>query len=247
MSFIDLFSERPALYASAQPRYPDSLFRLIAEQAPARQTVWDCGTGNGQAAVSLAGHFAKVEASDASAAQIEHALPHARVRYSVQAAEQTGYPEAAFDAVCVAQALHWFDFPRFFAEVGRVLRPGGLFIAWGYNWSTVTPEFDAVLDDTVKQAIREDWAPQNRLLWNGYREVPMPFTPLALPAQRIELHWTLWQVLAYVHTWSATQRCIAREGDGFLRRAEPALRAAWGDPDAARELSMPLELLAGRR
>lgn len=247
MSFPDLFSANAELYASARPRYPDSLFAAIAERAPALDAVWDCGTGNGQAAVALSAHFRRVEASDASAAQIAQAQAHPRVRYSVQTAEQTGYPDAAFDAVCVAQALHWFEFPRFFAEVTRVLRPGGLFVAWGYNWSTVTPAFDAALDRHIKSVIREDWAPQNRLLWNGYRDVSMPFAPQPFPPQTIELHWNLRQVLAYVQTWSAVQRAVARQGAAFLHAAEPELRAAWGDPAQIRVVKMPLELLAGRR
>ncbi len=40
-------------------------------------------------------------------------------------AEQLPFSEAAFDAVTVAQAFHWFDAPVALSELARVLRPGG--------------------------------------------------------------------------------------------------------------------------
>jgi hypothetical protein len=55
-----------------------------------------------------------------------HAIAAPSVHYSVQPAEATTFASASFDAVCVAQALHWFDIERFYAEVRRVLRPGGI-------------------------------------------------------------------------------------------------------------------------
>jgi len=121
MEFIDHFSENADLYAHARPTYPDALFAFIAGEAPARERAWDCATGNGQAALGLSHHFAHVEATDASAEQVGKALVAPGVRYSVQLAEKTDFADASFDAVCVAQALHWFDPERFYAEARRVI------------------------------------------------------------------------------------------------------------------------------
>jgi hypothetical protein len=44
-------------------------------------------------------------------------MPYERVHYSVQPAEAVDLPSSALDLVTVVQALHWFDLPRFFAEV----------------------------------------------------------------------------------------------------------------------------------
>lgn len=74
MSFLDLFSDKADLYASARPVYPDELFEFVASVAPSTEQAWDCGTGNGQAAVSLARHFKAVAATDPSAQQIANTI-----------------------------------------------------------------------------------------------------------------------------------------------------------------------------
>ena len=72
-------------------------------------------------------------ATDASEEQIRHAQAHPRVEYRVAIAHASGLPPHSADLVTVAQALHWFDLPPFYAEVRRVLRPGGIVAAWCYG------------------------------------------------------------------------------------------------------------------
>jgi len=225
--------------------YPEDLFQFVASIAPGTQQVWDCGTGNGQA-VALAQHFNIVCASDPSAEQIAHAIPCEGVSYSVQPAESTNYRECSFDAVCVSQALHWFDFPVFFQETKRVLKTRGILGAWGYDWFRVTRAFDATFDKVIMQVIENDWAPQNAILWNGYKDVQIPFTPIKTPKFQIQVSWNLYQLLAYVHTWSSVRRCMARIGRSFFTHAEVALGLHWGSPESVREFIMPLYFLACR-
>ena len=246
MAFLDLFSEKADLYASARPKYPADLFSFVASIAPTRGRAWDCGAGNGQAAIGLAKYFTSVEATDASAQQIESAIACDGVHYSVQPAEETTFPAASFDAVCVAQALHWFDFNRFYPEVWRVLKPEGVFVAWSYDWFSVSKEFDTKFEQLILEVIRPYWAPQNALAWNGYRDVPFPFVRLDAPKITMELTWIFPQLLAYVGTWSATRRCQAERGSGFIEDAEEKLAVLWGKPSEARRITVRLHLLAGR-
>lgn len=245
MSFTDLFSENADLYASARPHYPHELFTFIATHAPSLERVWDCGTGNGQAAVSLATHFSEVYATDPSQDQINHATAASNVCYSVQRAEQTTFPAKHFDAICVAQALHWFDFDSFFSEVKRLAKPGAIFAAWGYSWPGVTPSFDDTFKSVICDLIEPYWAPQNRILWNGYSDVPFPFDRLDTPEYQISVSWTFHQFLSYIATWSATRKCAAETGDELMNNADSVLRPLWGHPDVARDVCMPLFLLAG--
>ena len=246
MSFIDLFSDRADLYAAARPTYPDALFDFVAAIAPGRRAAWDCGCGNGQAALGLARQFERVEASDASAAQIEHAVALPGVRFSVQPAEATNFADASFDAVCVAQALHWFDLDRFYAEVRRVLQPRGVLVAWAYDWLEVEPDFDAAFKQSLLDVIAPHWAPQNALVWNGYRELHFPFEPIASPPLRMALHWSFEQTMAYALSWSATRRCVAAQGDAFFEQAVHRLGPLWGEPGQQRPVHMRLHVRAGR-
>ena len=71
MPFRDYFSSHSKEYAWHRPSYPESMFDYLASLAPGRELAWDCGTGNGQAALALTNNFQQVVATDASAAQVE--------------------------------------------------------------------------------------------------------------------------------------------------------------------------------
>ncbi|MGZ5072296.1 MAG: methyltransferase domain-containing protein [Usitatibacter sp.] len=246
MAFVDHFSAQPDLYARARPTYPEALFAFIAAESPARGSAWDCATGSGQAAIGLARHFDFVEATDASPEQIAHAIAAPRVRYSVQPAESTTFGDRTFDAVCVASALHWFDIERFYAEVKRVLKPGGVLAAWGYTRHHVTPEFDAAFATVFLEPIKPYWPEQSSKLRSGYRDEAFPFTPIEAPRFTIEARWSLEELVAYAGTWSATQRYLGEAGDPeFLRKAAQALAPAWGQAER-RVVTLPLHLRCGR-
>jgi len=219
MTFPDHFSDKARQYASARPLYPRELYEFVASVAPGRERVWDCGTGNGQAAEGLASFFKTVSATDPSAEQISNAPACSGVEYTVQPAEKTTFPAATFDALCVAQALHWFDYERFYPEAFRVLKPNGVIVAWGYDWFKISPEFDEMFMKSILSVIRPYWAPQNSLLWDGYRNIPFPFFRIETPKFEIEVLWDYHQLLSYVQTWSATKRCISKQGDIFFEQA----------------------------
>jgi ubiquinone/menaquinone biosynthesis C-methylase UbiE len=107
MAFKDHFSRQAADYAKFRPRYPREMFEYLGTVAPSRKLVWDCGTGNGQAAIQLAEVFDRVIATDASEKQIANAQPHERVEYRVAPAEDSGIQFGVLDLIMVALALHW--------------------------------------------------------------------------------------------------------------------------------------------
>ena len=242
------FAEKSESYVRARPRYPAGLFRWIYGQCQEHGSAWDCATGNGQAAFSLATYFVRVDATDHSAEQIAHALPHPRVRYSVASAEASGLPDAEYDLVTVAQALHWFHFERFWREVRRVTRPNAFFCAWGYDWPETTPAVDQTLIAPFRALLEPYWASNNRIVWNGYRteEVGFPFARVSAPCFAIEAGWTLDQLVDYLMTRSAFKRsggdARARQAiDELLRRARSFIPA-----DEVIQIRMPLKVLAGR-
>jgi SAM-dependent methyltransferase len=246
MNFKDHFSGHADLYAEARPHYPDALFGWIAEQAPARTCVWDAGCGNGQASVALAGYFARVIATDPSAQQITNAKPGAHIDYRCESAERTSISGHSVDAITVAQALHWFDLPRFAAEVQRVARPGALFAAWCYANCSVTAEVDRVIAHLYGDVLDDYWPPERRLVEEGYASLALPFTPVAVPAFEMRVTWTAAKLLAYLASWSAAQRHLKTTGIDAVADIADALVTAWGDPATPRTVRWILAMRAGR-
>jgi SAM-dependent methyltransferase len=244
--FIDKFSERSALYSRARPAYPPELMATLAELAPSRRLAWDSGTGNGQAALGLARHFDSVFATDPSPQQIDNAVPHDRISYAVEAAEEVSLADASVDLVLAAQAMHWYDLDRFYRQVERVLRPSGIFAAIGYAWFYVDAAVDAAIERALLGPMRPYWAANNALLWDGYRTIPFPGEEIRVAQPAIHLDWSLEELMAYVLTWSATRTLEANEGKEPLRRARASLAAAWGDPAAKRHLVMPMQVRVAR-
>lgn len=245
MTFRDHFSDASADYARYRPRYPGALIAWLAAAAPGRAHAVDVATGNGQAATALAGHFDRVSAFDASAAQIAGAEPAAGVRYAVAPAEALPLPDASADCLTVAQALHWFDLPRFYAEARRVLRPGGLLAVWTYNRLTLDPAVDAVIEHLYSGLLGPDWPAERQLVESGYRELPFPCQEVPVPAMAMTADWTVNDLLGYLGTWSATRRYRTRTGQDPLALVDAELRTAFGQ--GRRTVHWPLAVRAGRR
>ena len=247
MSFSDHFSAVASNYAEYRPRYPDSLFDWLAGLPAHRETAWDCATGSGQAAVALASRFERVIATDASAGQIAAATPHPRVEYRVAPAEASSLDPASVDLVTVAQALHWFDRPAFYAEARRVLRPDGVVAAWTYGHPSIDePRADAALQRFYSETVGPYWPTERALVDAGYRTIDFPFNEVAPPFFEMETRWTLDFLVGYVATWSAVTRFRAATGEDPLPAFAEALEPAWGDPQLVRRITWPLALKVGR-
>lgn len=245
MTFADHFSVQAADYAKYRPGYPRELFEWLRTSTPRHTLAWDVGTGNGQAALQLADFFDRVTATDPSAAQLKHAVAHERVTYRVQAAEDCDLPDASVDLVTAAQALHWFDFERFYRQVRRVLRPSGVIAAWTYDLNEVDAGVDAIVRKYYTDIVGPYWPAERRYVETGYRALPFPFVEIPVPAMRMETSCTFADYLRYLGTWSATQRYReVRQQDPVALIAEE-LRCAWGG-SAKRVICWPLRVRAGR-
>ena len=249
-SFKDHFSVVAANYAQYRPRYPRELFDYLRSIAPRASRVWDCACGSGQATLELAERFEAVAATDASAEQIAEAPPHPRVTWRVAPAEASGLPDHSIDLVTVAQALHWFDLDRFYAEARRVLAADGLIAVWSYGCSAFQQLGDDAIDQLTKDfyhhVVGPYWPPERRLVEESYRTIPFPFVELPAPAFAMHAHWSLAHLLGYFRSWSATTRYLAARGQDPVEALEQKLRPPWGDPARVREITWPLVVRLGR-
>lgn len=240
------FGGRAAEYAAFRPDYPAALFEFIARLAPRRRVAWDCATGSGQAAVGLAAYFDRVIATDASAAQLAHARPHPRIEYRVAWAEASGLADASVDVVTVAQALHWLDLDRFYAEARRVLAPGGALVVWTYRDPGLDdPALDAVLQRFSRDTLEPYWHGGRQHVRECYRGLPFPFTEVPGLTLTLERAWTRAELLGYVRTWSAVGRYIAALGADPVPALEAELAERWGDGEARHRVRWPLSVRAG--
>jgi SAM-dependent methyltransferase len=246
VSFADHFSGVSSAYAAFRPRYPAAVFDFLAQAAPARNAAWDCGTGSGQAAGGLAQYFSHVTATDASAAQIAHATPRANVTYRVAPAEASGLPNRSADLVTAAQAVHWFDRPRFWAEVRRVLRPRGVIAVWTYVLLEIAPEIDEIVRRFYGETVGPFWPAERRLTEERYRTIDFPFAEFPVPNFEIAERVTLEDTAGYIRTWSATRGFVERHGRDPVDDLVTELTPVWGDPGTTRLVRWPIAMRAGR-
>ncbi|MCP4139858.1 MAG: class I SAM-dependent methyltransferase [Chloroflexi bacterium] len=246
MKHHKLFNDKSDLYAKVRPRYPKDLFAFLASLCNEQKNAWDVACGNGQAALDLAKDFAEIHATDVSEQQISNAIPNPRVRYSVQAAEKTNFAENQFDLVAVAQALHWFDYDLFWPEIKRVLKPNGIFAAWGYSWF-LAEDINNALQKEFFPAIKPYWAKQNQILWNKYRDIPFPFEKIDAPEFEMKMDWNLDQLFSCLQTWSSVRQYLQKDGDEeLLMRSYERLQSVWGDAKEKKSIQMDFVVLVGR-
>jgi SAM-dependent methyltransferase len=211
-----------------------------------RRVVWDCGTGNGQAARDLARLFDRVIATDASARQIENAMPVSNVEYRVAKAESSGLDDQSVDATTVAQALHWFELEPFYAEVRRITVPGGIIAAWSYGSPSAGDDVEATLREFEDVQLASYWDARRRWVDEGYRTVPFPFEELPTPAFQLRMEWTLSQLGGYLRSWSAVAKFVQERGQDPVAPVLEQLGKHWGPPERTRMVTWPLALRVGR-
>jgi SAM-dependent methyltransferase len=244
--FSDHFSRDSSSYAKFRPRYPIALFEWLAGLVPLRHLAWDCATGNGQAATHLARYFDRVIASDPSRGQLRAATRVPGLHYVAALGEWSALAAGRVNLVTVAQAYHWLDHPRFFAEVDRIIAPGGVLAVWFYGSLRTTPAIDAALAGFYNGIVGPYWPPERVHVDTGYRLLPLPIDELSAPAFAIEADLSLQQVVGYIRSWSAVGRFVAKRGYDPVDTFAAELAPLWGNPEATQRIVWPLTVRAGR-
>lgn len=164
-----------------------------------------------------------------------------RVSLAVEPGERTALADGSVQLVAVAQALHWFDRPAFFAECRRVLAPGGVLAAWGYP-DFLAPEGMLEALAAFRARIEPHWPPERAQVDARYAGYDWPFPALPTPTLWLEAEWSLRHFLRYLSSISASARCLAATGLDPVAHHAPALAEAWGDAADLRTITWPLFL-----
>lgn len=247
MHHYSLFNDKAELYQSSRPIYPQEIYRYLANLCPLNELAWDSACGNGQAAIGLIKEFDRVYATDVSKEQINNAKPHPNIAYEVSPSEKVNLTDESCDLICVAQALHWFDCNLFWHEAQRVLKPNGIFCAFGYNWASVSTEIDLMIDSSFMKIIEPFWSQQNKLLWNHYKDIAIPFEKIDSPSFTMEVKWDLNEYFNYLHTFSATRRCMDSIGNEFFNNAYEEVSNLWGKSEKSNKIAFDFVFYAGRK
>jgi SAM-dependent methyltransferase len=130
-------------YDTYRPKPPAALLDLLCQYASVERPalVVDLGSGTGLSTRFWAGRAAKVIGVEPNAIMRQQAesypetdLPITNIRYLDGYSGATTLPDECADIVTCAQSLHWMEPASTFAEIARILRPGGVFAAYDYEW-----------------------------------------------------------------------------------------------------------------
>lgn len=140
-----------------RPSPPAVLLDVLCVEAQVERPklVVDLGSGTGlstRAWAERADDVVGVEASPEMCEQAERATAADNVRFVQAYAQATGLPDGAADIVTCSQSLHWMEPTTTLAEAARILRPGGVFAAYDYDWPPIVhPEVEAAFEELVRR------------------------------------------------------------------------------------------------
>lgn len=240
------FAAVAAQYAQFRPVYPEKLFSFLALVAKGRTLAWDCATGTGQAAASVARHFDRVIATDIADELLAQAPSLPNVIWRRADARASGIEAGSVDLVTVGNAMHWFHGPEFADEVRRVLRPGGVIAAWSYAFADIEPAIDAITWHLHDVTVGPFWGEPNLLVDRRYRDLHFPFVAIEPPPIVMTSEWDLPHLEGFLRTWSAVTKYRLQHGEDPVTAVHEALSRAWGDPRRTRLVRWRLNLRIGR-
>ena len=142
------FSGFADVYDRYRPRPPAALASVLCRWAQTERPalVVDLGSGTGTSTrywARRAGRVVGVEPSADMRRQAAAATTAGNVSFIDGLSHATNLPDNSADVVTCSQSLHWMLPRPTFAEAARILRPGGVFAAYDYDWPPIMPRWEA--------------------------------------------------------------------------------------------------------
>ncbi len=174
------FGAESGAYEQGRPGYPDEAVAWLLESTGPHPRVADIGAGTGKltrVVQRFAGEVIAVEPDAGMLDALRLAVPG--VETLIGTAEQLDLPDASVDAAVFGQAWHWVEPDVASAEVGRIVKPGGILgLIWNIRDESVP--WVARLTEIMKGSHAEE------MLAAGPPRVAAPFGEL----EARQWHWS---------------------------------------------------------
>lgn len=245
--FKDYFSQQSQDYALFRPHYPDMLGKILSELSPDTQLALDVGCGSGQFSEVLANYFDQVIAIDGSAEQLAQAKPHSKIQYLQATAEDIPLVDQSVDVISVAQAAHWLDLDKFYAEVQRIAKPNAILALITYGVFSVDEEhLNHYFRHFYEVTLASYWPPERHHVDEGYQNLAFPFQEISISPPILQVEWNFYQLIGYMSTWSAVKAATKALGHNPLNILADTMLSEWEDPELPRVIRWPLSVRVGR-
>jgi len=192
--------------------------------------------------------------------QLEFAIKLPNVQYkhtpstmSIPELEQIVTPQGTIDLVTIAQGLHWFDLPNFYAQVKWVLKkPHGVIAAWCYSLPRISDEVDTVIDQLYFIDSKSYWDSVCKLIDDNYRSIDFPFETTVDGVDHTgpfefvtETLMSFDGLLTFINSWSAYQTAKEKGVELLGEDVVEKFKLAWGE-DGHKTAKFPVYLRIGR-
>ncbi len=174
----DIWTGKASSYDRVRPMPPPALLDLLTQviRLPHPTLVVDLGSGTGLSTAIWGERAERVIGIEPNADMCQEAIrklvnhPYAtHIEYQEGLAHRTGLPDGCADIVTASQSFHWMEPTATLAEIARILRPGGLFAAYDYDWPpTIHWELDRLAQEVIMrfvELIRERGLAQSLNIW----------------------------------------------------------------------------------
>nr|CAB3262782.1 uncharacterized protein LOC100183251 [Phallusia mammillata] len=212
----------------------------------------EVGCGSGQATNLFAPYFKEVIATDVSPNMIKRANQQnefSHVRYAEGCAESIDAENGSVDMILSAECAHWFDLPKYFSEVSRVLKPDGSLALLCYYIPSIHPTGSA-----KEPYVEPYWKVLNELMSeatynrDAYKELEnfYPNIFLKIPSDQkvsFKMHKKITVSLAvYIAMLKTVDAFQNTKKDQLLNRFSGMLKKAWGLDENTDESQFNIDL-----
>jgi ubiquinone/menaquinone biosynthesis C-methylase UbiE len=241
------FDKSAEEYKSARPQYPKELFSFLSEQTAGHGLAIDCGAGNGQATVPLALYFDKVVGLDVGANLLANATKAEKVSYLLSSASHLPFEANSVDLITSASAAHWFELEKFYDEVGRVLKPGGVLALWTYYYMPkVDPKIDSIVEKLLEVTLAKYMNPRLEWVNSQYENLPFPYAK-EKKAFEYSITGDFNRFAAVLESLSFVKTYTEKTGKNPLDEVRDELEKLWGPKEKERKMTWDNHMVIGRK